>query len=78
MNQNIIAIAFIYGGKDIVKLLGVDHISHLVELADEEIKTIIAILRFSSDACPIESLSEQRIEYDVVKNLISKFEEVLK
>lgn len=39
---------------------------------------MIAILRFSCDACPIESLPEQKIEVDAVQNLISKFEDALK
>jgi hypothetical protein len=41
-----------------------------VELSDEEIKKIIAILKFSKDACPIESLPE-------VERLVSKFEKTL-
>jgi hypothetical protein len=53
-------------------------ISRQIELADEEIKTIIAILRFSSNSCPIEDLPEHKIELDTVKNLVSKFEEALK
>jgi hypothetical protein len=57
---------------------GVIHISHQIELSDDEIKTIIAILRFSIDACPIENLPEHKIEIDTVNNLISKFEQTLK
>ena len=41
--------------------------SHQVELSDEEIKKLIAILRFSKDACPIESLPEkiESVEVDM-------------
>jgi hypothetical protein len=52
--------------------------SRQVQLEDEEVKTIIAILRFSSSSCPIEDLPEHKIELDTVKNLILKFEEALK
>ena len=54
------------------------HINHQIELSDDEIKTIIALLRFSIDACPIESLPEHKIEIDTVNNLVSKFEQTLK
>jgi hypothetical protein len=50
--------------------------SRQVELSDEEIKKIIAILRFSKDACPIESLPEN-IDSDVVESLVSKLEKKL-
>ena len=53
-------------------------INHQIELSDDEIKTIIALLRFSIDACPIENLPEHKIEIDTVNNLISKFEQTLK
>jgi hypothetical protein len=46
------------------------------KLSDEEIKKLIAILRFSKDACPIESLPE-KIESDEVDNLVSKFEKAI-
>jgi len=49
---------------------------HKVELSDEEIKKIIAISRFSKDACPIESIRES-IEGDEVEGLIAKFEKTL-
>jgi hypothetical protein len=49
--------------------------SRQVELSDEEIKKIIAILRFSKDACPIESIPEN-ID-DEVERLVSKFEKTL-
>ena len=39
--------------------------SRQVELSDEEINKIIAILRFSKDACPIESLPENIDDDDV-------------
>jgi hypothetical protein len=50
--------------------------SRQVELSDEEIKKIIAILRFSKDACPIESLPEN-IDDDDVESLVSMFEKTL-
>jgi hypothetical protein len=50
--------------------------SRQVELSDEEIKKIIAILRFSKDSCPIEILPEN-IDNDVVESLVSKFEKTL-
>ena len=50
--------------------------SRQVELSDEEIKKIIAILRFSKDACPIESLPEN-IDDDDVESLVSMFEKIL-
>ena len=54
------------------------YILQTIELTDDEIKTIIALLRFSIDACPIENLPEHKIELDTVNNLISKFEQMLK
>ena len=54
------------------------YINHQIELSDDEIKTIITLLRFSIDACPIENLPEHKIEVDTVNNLISKFEQTLK
>jgi len=53
-------------------------INHQIELSDDEIKTIIVLLRFSIDACPIENLPEHKIEIDTVNNLILKFEQTLK
>ena len=50
--------------------------SRQIELSDEEIKIIIAILRFSKDACPIESLPEN-IDDDDVESLVSMFEKTL-
>jgi hypothetical protein len=52
--------------------------THTIELTDDEIKTIIALLRFSIDACPIENLPEHKIEIDTVNSLVSKFEHTLK
>ena len=52
--------------------------SRQVQLEDDEVKTIIAILRFSIDACPIENFPEHKIEIDTVNNLVSKFEQTLK
>ena len=53
-------------------------INHQIELSDDEIKTLIALLRFSIDACPIENLPEHKIEIDTINNLVSKFEQILK
>jgi hypothetical protein len=47
--------------------------SRQVELSDEEIKKIIAILRFSKDAYPIERSLPENID-DVVESLVSLFE----
>jgi len=57
---------------------GAISINHQIEITDDEIKTIIALLRFSIDACPIENLPEHKIELDTVNNLVSKFEQTLK
>ena len=51
------------------------NMSRQIKLSDEEIKKIIAILRFSKDACPIESLPEN-IDDDV-ESLVSMFEKTL-
>jgi len=51
---------------------------HKIDLSEDEIKTIVALLRFSIDACPIENLPEHKIEINTVNNLISKFEDSLK
>jgi hypothetical protein len=61
-----------------VYLEEVIYINHQIELSDDEINTIIAILRFSIDACPIENLPEHKIEIDTVNNMISKFEQIIK
>ena len=53
-------------------------INYQIEISGDEIKTLIALLRFSIDACPIENLPEYKIEIDTVNNLISKFEQILK
>ena len=58
--------------------LEVIYINHQIELSDDEIKTMIALLRFSIDACPIENLPEHKIEIDTVNNMISMFEQILK
>ncbi len=47
-----------------------------VELSNDEVKKVIAILRFAKDACPVESISEN-IDDDAVENLMSKFEKSL-
>ncbi len=50
--------------------------SRQIELSDEEIKKVTAILRFAKDSCPIESVSEN-IDNDAVEKLISKLEKSL-
>jgi hypothetical protein len=50
--------------------------SRQIEISDEEIKKIIAILRFSKDACPIESLPVN-IDDDDVESIVSMFEKKL-
>jgi len=50
--------------------------SRQIKLSDEEIKKIIAILRFSKDACRIESLPAN-IDDDDVESLVSMFEKTL-
>jgi hypothetical protein len=47
-----------------------------VELTDDEVKKVIAILRFAKDSCPVESISGD-IDDDAVNNLVSKFEKSL-
>ena len=53
--------------------------SHQVELGDQELKTIVEILRYSLDYCPIEGVSyEMNITHDQVEALIGKLERALK
>jgi RIO-like serine/threonine protein kinase len=53
-------------------------ISHNIELTDEEVKILRAILKYSLDYCPIESLShELSITNDDVQDLIIKLEKLL-
>jgi len=50
-----------------------------LELVTDEVKTIIEILRYSADNCPVESISEELdITFDKVEDLIAKLEEALK
>lgn len=49
-----------------------------VELLNEEIKTLIEILKYSLDYCPIEGISyEITISKDEIQNLIAKLEKTL-
>lgn len=49
-----------------------------VELSYEEAKTIVELLKFSLDSCPIESIShEVDITSDKVQDLITKLEKTL-
>ena len=47
-----------------------------MELSAEEVKKVIAILRFAKDACPVESISGN-IDDDAIESLVSKFEKSL-
>ena len=47
-----------------------------VEISYDEVKKVIAILRFAKDACPVESISED-IDDDAIESLVSKFEKSL-
>lgn len=50
-----------------------------VKLSDEEVKTLIEILKYSLDYCPIEGIGyDVSITRDGVQNLIVKLESVLK
>jgi len=52
---------------------------HKVGLSDEEVKTLIEILKYAVDYCPFESISEElNITGDKVQDLIAKLEKALK
>ena len=49
-----------------------------LELGTDEIKTIIEILRYSVDNCPVESITnEVEISVDGVEDLVQKLEDAL-
>jgi len=49
----------------------------ILDLSDEEVKTIIDILKYSQDYCPIESVSDRvDITIDRVQELIVKLEQI--
>lgn len=51
----------------------------LVDLNEEEIKTLIAIMQFSIAACPLGSVSQEfEIDAEKLENLIAKMEKGLK
>jgi len=53
--------------------------THQVGLDDEEMKTLIEILKYSRDNCPIESISQELdITGDKVEDLVAKLEKALK
>jgi hypothetical protein len=57
----------------------VKSVSIEVEFSDEEVKTLIEILKYSLDYCPIEGISYGvNITRDEVQNLIAKLEKALK
>ena len=48
-----------------------------IELEDDEITSLVDILRFSLEVCPIESVGQEvKITRDLVENLILKLEKV--
>ena len=52
---------------------------HQVKLVDEEVKTLIEILKYTVDYCPLESISEElNITRDRVEDLIAKMEKAIK
>jgi len=54
-------------------------IIYQVGLGDEEVKTLIEILKYAVDYCPLESISEElNITGDKVEDLIAKLEKALK
>ena len=49
-----------------------------IDLSDEEIKTLIAIMKFSIDACPLCSVSQEfEIDAEKLEKLIAKMEKGL-
>jgi len=49
-----------------------------IDLGDEEIKTLIAIMKFSIDACPLGSVSQEfEIDAEKLEKLIAKMEKGL-
>ena len=53
--------------------------THQVGLDDEEMKTLIEILKYSLDNCPIESISQELdITGDKVEDLVTKLEKALR
>ena len=49
-----------------------------LELSDQEVKVLLAILKYSLDYCPIESVSnELNVTSDEVQNLITKLEKLV-
>ncbi len=51
---------------------------HQVELSEEELKIIVATLRYAKDFCPIESVTfEVNVTTDKVQNLIEKLEKTI-
>jgi hypothetical protein len=46
-----------------------------LELEDDEIRSLVDILRFSLEVCPIESVGQEvKVTRDLIENLILKFE----
>jgi hypothetical protein len=51
----------------------------IVELNEEEIKTLIAIMQFSIAACPLNSVSQEfEVDAEKLEKIIAKMENVLK
>ncbi|MEO9276802.1 MAG: hypothetical protein ABI340_03330 [Nitrososphaera sp.] len=50
----------------------------LIDLNQEEVKRLIAIMQFSIAACPLGSISQEvEIDADKIENLIAKMEKGL-
>ena len=55
------------------------HVMPIVELNEEEIKTLIAIMQFSIAACPLNSVSQEfEVDAEKLEKIIAKMENVLK
>jgi len=54
-------------------------IIYQVGLGDEEVKTLVEILKYAVNYCPLESISEElNITGDKVEDLIARLEKTLK
>jgi hypothetical protein len=52
--------------------------THQVELDDKEMKTLIEILKYSLDNCPVESIGKElNITNDKVEDLVAKLGKAL-
>lgn len=52
--------------------------THQIELSDEEVKTVVEILKYSVDYCPFDSISDKvDISITKVQALILKLEGII-